>query len=374
MQRIIRKLNNTDLNNVSPENIQTITIIKLPFRLCTGALFQFIDNENEKIQVWLENRISIPHELEILETLSLLSHHKIAGSSEDDFLTTALIVNSQPQLRQGELEAIKTNDGSKIGTASLQNPGFRLLNEIIAAHQMVRLGPYVSSMGATWPRMLSERELFPRILLEVVLVGSTNYFIDEETIIKLLETIDFSSFGILEATTGDIRDYSEQQLSELKVAVEKVRKHAFYELKANAITAMLRGDAIVAIVLGCAALEGVHGAFLRLVLRNKIPENYDKFNQFMGSLLREQGFYSLVQLSTQVFMEEEERPSNDELKRCLDGVTIRNGIMHAGIRKTGRYKIRDYSRAKISDGYSGIIAVYRAFESAVESREQSLKE
>lgn len=70
-------------------------------------------------------------------------------------------------------------------------------------------------------------------------------------------------------------------------------------------------------------------------------------------------------------MKTEERPSDDELKRCLNGVTIRNAIMHAGIKGTGKYKIREFTRSEINDGYSGIMAVYRAFEAAVESREKS---
>lgn len=70
-------------------------------------------------------------------------------------------------------------------------------------------------------------------------------------------------------------------------------------------------------------------------------------------------------------MKTEECPTDDELKRCLNGVTVRNAMMHAGIKGIGKYKIRDVSRSEINDGYSGIMAVYRAFEAAVESRENS---
>jgi hypothetical protein len=179
---------------------------------------------------------------------------------------------------------------------------------------MVRIGPYVSGMGALWPRMLTERETFERILVEVVLLTDPHRTIDKNIILRLLDNIDQLPFSLPSGGMGDLRDYSSEQIAALELAVRKVRNHAFYELKTSAIAAMLGGDSIVAIVLGCAALEGAHGAFMRLTLRDKIPGDVRKFNEFMNGLLREQGFYSLVQLSVRVLMKIEERPTDDELK------------------------------------------------------------
>lgn len=315
--------------------------------------------------------MSIPHDANIHEAWATQGWNQIARSSPDDFLTDALIVNRQPELRAGEFEVIRTGGTGAIGIASLQNPGFRLLNEVIAAHQMVRIGPYVSGIGALWPRMLTEREIFERILVEVVLLANPDHIIDKSIILGLFGNIDQLPFSLPSGGMGDLRDYSREQIAALELAVRKVRNHAFYELKTNAIAAMLRGDSIVAIVLGCAALEGAHGAFMRLTLRDKIPGDVGGFNKFMNDLLREQGFYSLVQLSARVLMKAEERPSDDELDQCLNGVIIRNTIMHAGIKGTGKYKIRELLPSEINDGYRGIMAVYRAFEAVVESRENS---
>lgn len=364
MQRIIRKLNELNEANLTIAHVRTATVVRLPFHLCTGSIFQIVDPDNDRLQIWLRNKLSIPHNADILKAFS-------TRTSPDNFFTDALIVNSQPEIRPGEFEAIRTGKTSAIGPASLRNPGFRLLNEVIAAHQMVRLGPYVAGMGALWPRMLTQHETFERILVEVVLLADPDRTIDKNIILGLFDNIDQLSFGLGGSGTGDRRDYSSEQIAALELAVRKVRKHAFYELKTNAISAMLGGDSIVAIVLGCAALEGAHGAFMRLTLRDKIPGNVGEFHGFMNGLLREHGFYSLVQLSVRVLMKIEERPSDDELKRCLNGVTIRNAIMHAGIKGTGKYKIREFSRSEINDGYSGIMAVYRAFEATVESLEKS---
>ena len=314
MQRFIRKLNDLNEANLTLAHVRTATIVRLPFHLCTGSIFQVVDPDNDLLQIWLRNKLSIPHNVDIHEALS-------TRTSPDNYFTDALIVNSQPEIRPSEFEAIRTGKTSAIGLASLNNPGFRLLNEIIAAHQMVRLGPYITAIGALWPRMLTEREVFERILVEVVLLADPDLTIDKKIILRLFENIDQLPFGLGGTEMGDLRDYSSEQ-------------------KTNAIAAMLGGDSIVAIVLGCAALEGAHGAFMRLTLRDKIPGDVGKFNTFISGLLREQGFYSLVQLTVRVLMKDEERPSDDELKRCLNGVIIRNAIMHAGIKGTGKYKIR----------------------------------
>jgi hypothetical protein len=366
MQRIIRKLDGLTDDNLTLANVRTVTLVRLPFHLSTGPIFQIVDPEDERSQIWFRNKLSVPHNADVQQEISQIMH-----SSPDDFLTDALIVNCKPELRPGEFNAIKARNAAAIGPASLQNPGFRFLNEVIAAHQIVRTRPYVAGLGASWPRMLTEREIFARILVEVVLLAEPERLMDKETVLPLIDNIDQLPMSLPTGEVGEIRDYTEEQITELMFAVRKLRNHAFYELKSNAVAAMLRDDAIVAIVLGCAALEGTHGAFMRLALRDQIPGDTGEFNKFVNGLLREQGFYSLVQLSVRVLMKAEERPSESELKQCLDGVTIRNAIMHASIKGTGKYKIRDFSRSEISNGYSGIMAVYRAFETAVESREQT---
>jgi hypothetical protein len=363
IQRIIRKLNELNEANLTFTHLRTATIVRLPFHLCTGLIFEIDDPDNDRLQIWLRNKSSISHNADIHEALPI--------RSPEEFFTDALIVNGQPEISPGEFEAIRTGKTSAIGFASLRNPGFRLLNEVIAAHQMVRLGPYITGMGALWPRMLTELEVFERILVEVVLLVDPDCTINKDMILRLFDNIDELPFKLGGSGIGDLRNYSREQIAALKLAVRKIRNHAFYELKTNAIAAMLDGNSIVAIVLGCAALEGAHGAFMRITLRDKIPGDVNKFNNFMNGLLREQGFYSLVQLSVNVLMKTEERPSDNELERCLDGITIRNAIMHAGITGTGEYKIRKFSPSAINAGYSGIMAVYRAFEASVESREKS---
>jgi hypothetical protein len=152
--------------------------VRLPFHLCTGSIFQIVDPDNDRLQISLRNKLSIPHNADIHEAWATQGMNQMARSSPDNFLTDALIIDRYPELRPGEFEAITTGETGAIGSASLRNPGFRLLNEVIAAHQMVRIGLYVSGMGALWPRMLTEHETFERILVEVVLLADPDRTID----------------------------------------------------------------------------------------------------------------------------------------------------------------------------------------------------
>jgi hypothetical protein len=365
MQRFIMKLEEVNATDITPMHVRTATLVRLPFHLRTGLICRVADPDNDRLHVWLRNKLSIPQGSDESEASC-----QVASLSPEEFHTDALIVNDNPELAPSEIDAVRTGIWEKIGVPSLRNPGFRLLNEIIGAHQMVCIGPYLTGIGAMWPRMLTEREVFERLLTEIVLIVEPDRAIDEDIVLRVFAGINRLPVGLRTCVFGDCRDYSTTQIESLKDAVRKIRNHAFYELKANAIAAMLRGDVIVAVVLACAALEGAHGAFMRIALRDKVPGNASKYNDFISGLLREQGFYSLVQLSVRVLMEAEERPADMDLERCLNGVSIRNSIMHAGIKGTGKYKVREYSQSNLSDGYGGILAVYKAFEAAVESREK----
>ncbi|MCH8149005.1 MAG: hypothetical protein IH987_13665 [Planctomycetes bacterium] len=213
--------------------------------------------------------------------------------------------------------------------------------------------------------------MFARILIDVVLLVNPDSTISKDIVLTLFDDVDQLPLELPTVDVGSLRDYSSEQLSGLELAVKKLRKHAFYELKTSADSAMLRDDSIVAIVLGCAALEGALGAFMRLALRDKVPGQSGKFNSFMNVLLRGQGFFSLVQLSVRAFLKDEERPTDEELERCLRGVEMRNAIMHAGTNKAGKYRYRQFTPSEMNDAYGGIMAVYRAFEAAVEAREDS---
>jgi hypothetical protein len=80
MKRIIRKINELNEDNLTLGHVRTATIVRLPFHLCTGSIFQIVDPDNDRLQIWLRNKLSIPHDADIYEALA-------TQVSPDDFLT-----------------------------------------------------------------------------------------------------------------------------------------------------------------------------------------------------------------------------------------------------------------------------------------------
>jgi len=223
MQRIIRRLNEPDEGGLTLAYVRTATILRLPFHLCTGPILEIGDPDNERLKVWLRNRQSFPHDADINRLIDLRRTYFNTQSSADSFLTDVLILNLQPDFLPGEFEAVKRGQASAIGWASLCNPGFKLLNEIIAAHQIVRIGPYVAGLGALWPRMLTERETIERILLEVIWIVNPDYTLAQDDILTLFKDIDRLPFGLSSGATGDLRDYTSEQIEALNRAVRKIK-------------------------------------------------------------------------------------------------------------------------------------------------------
>jgi hypothetical protein len=323
MQRIIQNIHRIKVEGLTPKHLRIATILRLPFHLCTGPIYHIADPENSQVNIWFRNKVSIPHNIEIYKQWAFIQDYQKRKTFMIDFFTEVSIINHKPKILPDEFETIKSGKNGAIGTASLNNPGFRLLNETISAHQMVRLGPYIPDVGALWPRMLTEREMFKCIIIEIVILAEPNCKINRDIVLDLFNLAEKFPAQTTGQIWGWLGDYSSEQLLELEHSVQKVRKHAFYELKTKAIAAMLTGDSIVAIVLGCAALEGAHGAFMRLVTRDKFPNEHSEFNSFINGLLREQGFYSLVQLTVKVLMDKEEHPSDEDLKLCLIPIMIK---------------------------------------------------
>ena len=127
MQRIIRKLDELGKDNLTFAHIRIATIVRLPFHLCTGHIFQIVEPDNDHLQIWLRNKVSIPHDADIHEAWATQTMNQIERSSLDEFFTDAVIVNRQPELPPEKFEAIRTGKTTEIGFASPRNPGFRFL-------------------------------------------------------------------------------------------------------------------------------------------------------------------------------------------------------------------------------------------------------
>src|SRR5207247_971921 len=140
------------------------------------------------------------------------------------------------------------------------------------------------------------------------------------------------------------------------------------EVAFRAKSLMVQGDFTGALLMAVVALEGAHAAFLGTALMNQLGPLGDSAQRVVDDLLREQGMYTLCQLTPFLFMSPAERPAPDALTRSLEGITMRNAIMHS-LRKKGKYKARLYNSAQMSDAFSAVLKVYEAYVSALETRE-----
>lgn len=369
MQRFVWETRTYTAEELTQKHVRLVTVVRLPFHLCTGRLLRIDDPDTKHLHLWLRNRLTIAPNLSGHE--AMLSMDREVAQHPKHYATEAYIVNASPTLRDGEFEAIKEKkySGGGIGWPSPTNPGFHLLNHVIAAHQMVRIGPYISSGLSDWPGMIPLREMFSRVVVEIVLLCEPDQDIDESLIERMIESIDKLPRGEYGGSMGALQDFTTDQLKQMSTSISKIRRHAYYELAMSAISAMLAGDGRVALILACAALEGSHATFVRLHLRGAFSEQSSSYNKLVSGILRDQGFHALLQLTTRVFLPPARRPNSDQIEGCLAGIEIRNAIMHATISGSGEYKMRKLSETEINNGYSGLLAMYRVFVDAVEEVE-----
>jgi hypothetical protein len=83
-------------------------------------------------------------------------------------------------------------------------------------------------------------------------------------------------------------------------------------------------------------------------------------------LLRDVGFYETLDMTILLFLEPEERPTPEEIKKCKDGITYRNDIMHALVNNRGQYRLRNRTNAQISDAYGNVLKIFNHFSMLVE--------
>lgn len=366
---IIHNLGLPATDTISRETISLAHIIRLPFHLCTGLLTAFDDPDDSSHLVWLVNRVSIPHTLSIPEANLLFGSSGAMMPADNDLWTNAVIVNRKPHIDEKSIDALRRNRPSEADLQLISTQSARLLNDVITAHSVIRPHQYVVLGGITSPRTLTQRELIHRQIAHAFLVHSPNEVATPDHIMQLMHktsevfTTDTGGFS------GDWRAFTDDEISTLRSTVGRVRRHAFYELHHSAKTAMLQGDAVVAVVLACAALEGAHATYLRLRVRDYFPDKSSAFNDFMSKYLREQGFSAVIRFTFYVLMSDDQRPSDEDMELCYKGIAIRNKIMHAGIKATGRYEYRNYTEKQMNAGYRGIMQAFARFEESIRAAE-----
>ena len=200
--------------------------------------------------------------------------------------------------------------------------------------------------------MLSDVEFIECLHMEITLVCPSNYQLTNEDIRAIFDwkpEVEMISLG--GQLTGTLDDLQPDELARISAAIDDAEAHAFHEIAFKAKTEMIERDPIVALVLACVALEGVHAEFLRKATKGAIKE------KLLKDLLREQGIHTLIQVTPRLFTPQDDRPSEDLIKKCTKAIEMRNDIIHA---KTsgGDYKMLRFTFKELSDAFSAIIEMY----------------
>ena len=160
----------------------------------------------------------------------------------------------------------------------------------------------------------------------------------------------------LEGLTDRMIDLEPDALESMPKHIEMFRRHAYHEIAYRAQIASIQRDPVVALILACAALEGAHAHFVRTRLAERLA-SHKRGEQLIEDLLREQGIYTLLQVSV-AFLVDAHRPSEEVLASCLNALTIRNSIVHAK-QKKGQYKLRSYTAGELYAAVSAVMKVFR---------------
>jgi hypothetical protein len=203
-------------------------------------------------------------------------------------------------------------------------------------------------------RMLTDMEFMDSLYMEAAFLSPPGYDLtdhDIEDVFSWKPEREFVKIG--GQLSGDLDDLPATTLASIGHAHQNFREHAFYEIAFKAKTEMVGRDPIVAIMLACAALEGVHAELLRQATKSKISDG------LMSNLLREQGIHTLIQITPRLFMPEDARPNDEAIKRCVDALEKRNAIIHAKM-SGGHYKMRGYTAGELNTAYSAVIEMYNS--------------
>lgn len=231
-----------------------------------------------------------------------------------------------------------------------------VLNEVVFAYSEA-----VGSMfGGAALRFLTDTDFFDSLRLEFAFVAPADYVLGERDVGEIFDWRPPKEFRSLGQLTGDLDDVPPSIFADVPAHVARLRAHAYHELAFKSKMAMIAREPLVALVLACAALEGAHAAILRHALGSHLSARPKGAEGLLESLSREQGIFTLIELTSYAFMDPKQRPTDDELAKCLEALTMRNGIVHAK-QKKGAYKLRQHTFMDLSNAYSAVLVVFRRY-------------
>jgi hypothetical protein len=354
-----------NLGQLTEDQVRVGFILRLPFRLRVGKLRRFKCDWQGPFEVCFRNALDIPNGTDTSEVL-----RQLQGSYEA-LWTDALTIVEEPRVQESDLEALrKSEESPEPSPTNLTGNAFqaiKALNQLIIAYSTATKDLW----GGRPLRTLSDIEFFERLRWEITILCPKAHVLREADILQLFNLRPDREFISLGQLTGDLDDLSEEELAGIGGMLIRQQEFVFYEFAFQAKSKMVERDFVGAVLMAVVALEAAHAAFVRHALSQRL-ERLKKARtaeaKLVNNFLREQGLYTLYQMTPFLLMEEGERPSPEVLRACGQGIQMRNDIMHALTNAKGQYKVRQHVPMKISEAYSAILEVYDCYVRALESR------
>lgn len=213
----------------------------------------------------------------------------------------------------------------------------------------------------------------------VLLTTPVSYQISDEdihTLFGLLDLADkdkdwrryFAMSGRFSISSN--AQYSADVLASIDKALKQQERHAFYEFATESRKQEALGEHRIAFLMAMIAFEGVHGAFVAHCLERRDPDNPQNAQKLASLLLSDQGVYKLNSITPILFMDPDERPTEEEIKKCNDAISVRNALMHSNRTPKGEYKLRTHTETKYIESREAVMKVYARYLEALERREE----
>jgi hypothetical protein len=363
-----------DVESISNAQIYNIFILTLPFRIRTGTLFTV--RLDDSFEVIFRNKLNIPRGIPREDIWGLLDQGDKHRPYEH-FFTEAYILDKHPPIdtayREKFAKYVTTRDSESVPRLrGREYEAFTFLNDVIVGyHHSIN-----NTLGGTFIKRLSLHTFYGRLRYIYTVISPSGYQISESALIEILDTLGeqgFMSFDTPMFSFEGLDDISDAQKSNIQHYSRLHQRFLFYQFALDAKARMIELDYISAIIFAVVALEGVHAVLLRMRLYRQLTQSImnpevraRQAETTAERLLRDVGFYETLDMTILLFLKPEERPTPEEIKKCKEGITYRNDIMHALVNNRGQYRLRNRTNAQISDAYGNVLKIFNHFAMLVE--------
>ena len=361
-----------DIKNVSDLQVHKGFILTLPFRLRTGILFSV--HVGNSFDVIFRNRLDIPCGTSPEEILSLLWEGKKFRPREQ-FFTEVLVIDKNVAVSKYFREQFIASMESA-GDQKMPDSRERYFEAITALNDAIVGYHHATNnlFGGTVVERLTTPTFFERLRFFHTIICPSGYELSQAEFVEILDARGERQFTQVEGqfSTSQLDDASTEQLALIQQYAKLHQQFLFYQFALDAKSKMVEQDFVTAILFAVIALEGVHSALLQIRLDRRLAASITdatarakQVETTANRLLQDIGLSESLEMTSLLFLDAEDRPSEDEMRNCKLGVTIRNEIMHA-LAKKGQYKLRNRTNKQITEAFSNVLKVFNLFVEIVE--------